>query len=240
MLFGVDGGVVERSAAFDNGHAAGGSVGIWAFDSSRIVFAHDESYGNGSPRNIDDGDGFDFDRGVSNSVMEDNYSHGNGGVGFLICSCPGPNTYPFYYMRDDVVRANVSRDDGSSGQPSLYVYGGEVMTGILVLSNRVSSASGAGPLVKVIGCVRCYGLTLNAGYRHGRLYTDVQFRGNSFASGGGKPLLVVNPGSAIKIVFHRDTWRSTRGRFLVTFGGHRLLTPSAWRSVAPSESVGEQ
>ena len=240
MLFGVDGGVVERSVAFDNGRAAAGSVGIWAFDSNRILFAHDESYGNGSPRNTNDGDGFDFDRGVSNSVMEDNYSHGNGGAGFLVCSCNVSN-YPFYYMRNDVLRSNVSQNDGSSGQPSLFVYGGEVMTGIQLVSNRVSSARGAGPLVMVIGCVRCQGLTLGAAdYPHGRPYTDVRFRGNSFASGGGKPLLLVNPGSAIRLVFQGDSWRSIGGRFLVTFDGHRLMTPAAWRALAPNESAAQQ
>jgi Right handed beta helix region len=240
MLFGLDGGVVERSVAFDNGRAAAGSVGIWAFDSNRILFAHDESYGNGSPRNTQDGDGFDFDRGVSNSLMEDNYSHGNGGIGFLVCSC-SLSAYPFYHMRNDVLRSNVSQNDGSSGQPSLFVYGGEVMTGIQVVSNRVSSASGAGPLVEVIGCVSCQGLTLSAAdYPHGRPYTDVRFRGNTFISSRGKPLLQVNPGSATKLVFQGDSWRSIGGRFLVTFGGHRLRTPAAWRAVAPNESAAQQ
>src|SRR5437763_12947875 len=99
--------------------------------------------------------------------MEDNYSHGNGGVGFLVCSCSLSN-YPFYYMRNDVLRSNVSQNDGSSGQYSLFVYGGEVMTGVQIVSNRVSSARGAGPLVTVIGYVRCQRLTLGADYRHGR------------------------------------------------------------------------
>ena len=239
VLFGVDGGVVERSIAFDNGRAAAGSVGIWAFDSNRILFAHDESYGNGSPGNTTDGDGFDFDRGVSNSVMEDNYSHGNGGAGFLVCSCNLSN-YPFYHMRNDVLRSNVSQNDGSSGQPSLFVYGGEVMTGIQLVSNRVSSASGAGPLVEVTGCVGCQGLTLGANYPHGRPYTDVRFRGNSFVSEGGKPLLQVNPGSATKLVFQGDSWRADEGRFLVTFGDHHLLTPAAWHALAPNDRPAQQ
>jgi hypothetical protein len=115
------------------------------------------------------------------------------------------------------------------------------MTGVQILSNRVSSARGAGPLVDVIGCVSCQGLTLGAAdYPHGRPYTDVRFRGNSFVSGGGKPLLEVNQGSATKLVFRGDSWRSIGGRFLVTFGGHRLLTPAAWRAVAPNESAAQQ
>jgi hypothetical protein len=79
VLFGVDGGRVSRSVAFANGRTAGGGVGIWAFDSTRIVFSRNESYANGSPGIDNDGDGFDFDRGVSDSVMVHNYSHDNGG-----------------------------------------------------------------------------------------------------------------------------------------------------------------
>jgi hypothetical protein len=37
VLFGVDGGTVERSVAFANGRAAGGGAGMWAFDSNRII-----------------------------------------------------------------------------------------------------------------------------------------------------------------------------------------------------------
>jgi hypothetical protein len=144
-------------------------------------------------------------------------------------------------VRNDVLRSNISQNDGSSGQPSLFVYGGEVMTGIQVVSNHVSSARGAGPLVELIGCVSCHGLTLGAAdYPHGRPYTDVRFRGNTFTSSRGKPLLMVNQGSATKLVFQGDSWRSIGGRFLVTFGGHRLLTPAAWRAVTPNDTPAQQ
>src|SRR5262249_34443949 len=116
VLFGVDDGTVKRSVAFANARAVKGGVGIWAFDSNRILFTHNESYANGSRTILLDGDGFDFDRGVSNSVMVHNYSHDNGGAGFLVCSCSAAH-YPYYRMSNIVVRSNVSRNDGSSGQP---------------------------------------------------------------------------------------------------------------------------
>jgi hypothetical protein len=237
FLAGVDGGAVENTVAFDNGHTAGGSVGIWAFDSNRIVFAHDESYRNGAPTNNDDGDGFDFDRGVSNSVMEDDYSHGNGGSGFLVCSCY--TRFPFYRMSNDVVRSNVSQDDGSSGQASLYVYGGEEMTGIQFVSNRVASRSGGGPLVKVTGCLYCWGPRWVADRMHGRAYTDLEFRGNTFVSRGGKPLLVVQPGSGLKLTLLGNSWRAMGGRFLVMFALRRFVTPTAWRAMASNDNAAE-
>jgi hypothetical protein len=239
LLAGVDGGAVENSVAFDNGHTAGGSAGIWAFDSNRIVFAHDESYRNGAPTNNNDGDGFDFDQGVSNSVMEDNYSHGNGGVGFLVCSC-NASAFPFYRMSNDVVRSNVSQDDGSSGQASLYVDGGEEMTGIQLVSNRVSSRSGRGPLVEVTGCLHCWGPTWVDDRRHGRAYTDVLFRGNTFVSRGGKPLLVVQPGSGLKLTLLGNSWRAIGGRFLVKFALRRFVTPTAWRAMASNDNAAHE
>jgi hypothetical protein len=214
VLFGVDGGNVERSVAFANGRAAGGGVGIWAFDSTRIAITHNESYRNGSSTIDDDGDGFDLDRGVSNSVMAHNYSHGNGGVGFLVCSCNG-DYYPYYRMHNVTVRSNVSRNDGSSGQPSLQIEGGELMRGIEVAFNRVESARGDGPVVKVTGCVTC-----EAGWNDSYLsdvtgggpYTEVWAHHNTFVSRGSKPLRLMYPGRAADLRFRDNRWRALRGR----------------------------
>lgn len=194
VLFGVDRGQVTRSVAFANAKRGGGGIGIWAFDSNRILFARNESYENGRKGITLDGDGFDFDRGVSNSVMEHNYSHDNGGIGYLVCSC-GPLDDPFYRMRNIVIRHNVSRNDGSSGQPSLYVLGGEPMTGIRFVSNRVESTAGDGPLVEVDA--------------NGRRYESVTFRRNVFVAGHGKSVLeVTGPRRARDLSFHGNTWRS--------------------------------
>jgi hypothetical protein len=206
VLFGVDGGRVSRSVAFANGRTAGGGVGIWAFDSTRIVFSRNESYANGSPGIDDDGDGFDFDRGVSDSVMVHNYSHDNGGVGFLVCSCNG-KYYPYYRTSNVVLRSNVSRNDGSSGQPSLWVEGGELMTGVQIASNRVESGAGDGPLVKITGCVTC-----DSGYlervTRGGAYTQVLLSGNAFATRGPKPLRIMDLGPAADLVLRDNTWRA--------------------------------
>jgi hypothetical protein len=191
MLFGVDRATVAHSVAYGNATEGGGGVGIWAFDSKRIVFAHNESFGNGSPEITDDGDGFDFDRGVSHSVMFDNYSHDNGGVGLLVCSCNTGNEAPFYRMHDITLRSNISRNDGSSGQPSLYVYGGEPMTAVRILGNLVESARGDGPLVNLTGCHDCTPSEVDDGTGP---YTSISVRGNTFAAGAGKPILEKDPG----------------------------------------------
>jgi len=214
VLFGVDGGTVKRSVAFANARAAEGGVGIWAFDSTRILFTHNESYANGSRTIQHDGDGFDFDRGVSNSMMVHNYSHDNGGAGFLVCSCNAEH-YPYYRMRNDTIRSNVSRNDGSSGQPSFWVYGGELMTGIEIANNRVESGAGDGPLVEIIGCLLC-DRSWRAGYvadlPSGQPYTEIQLSGNTFTAAGGKPLRVNRPGPRANVVLHDNRWRTIRAR----------------------------
>jgi hypothetical protein len=205
MLFGVDGGMVAHSAAYDNAREGGGGVGIWAFDSKRIVFAHNESFGNGSPEITDDGDGFDFDRGVSHSVMFDNYSHDNGGIGLLACSCNSSEA-PFYRMHDITLRRNVSRNDGSSGQPSLYIDGGEPMTAIRVHGNVVESARGDGPLINLTGCREC--APSQMGNVESGPYTSIRVRGNTFIAWGGKPILEKHPGPRAIFDIRDNLWRS--------------------------------
>jgi hypothetical protein len=209
VLFGVDGGTVSRSVAFDNAKVAGG-VGIWAFDATRILFAHNESYRNGRRALTADGDGFDFDLGVSDSVMEHNYSHDNGGVGFLVCSCDEGES--FYRIHNIVIRSNLSRNDGSSGQSSLYVYGGSPMTGVKIFFNRVDSAVGSGPLVDVTGCRSCDADLVDDAIPGGP-YTSVEMRANTFVSWGDKPLLRVHPGRAAQLVFRQNRWRAIAAHF---------------------------
>jgi hypothetical protein len=213
VLFEVDHGIVTHSVAFRNATRGGGGVGIWAFDSNRITLARNESYRNGRKGLTDDGDGFDLDRGVSNSRMVHNYSHGNGGNGFLVCSCE--RWARFYRMRNNVVRSNVSRNDGTSGQPSFYVLGGEPMTGIRLVSNRLTSDVGDGPLVDVAA--------------NGRRYGTIAFRHNRFVAGGGKSLLAVHR-RAGRLTFRNDRWRAIGGRFLARWNGWILRTPQALRT----------
>jgi Right handed beta helix region len=220
-LFGVDHGVVSDSVAFANSRKESGGVGIWAFDASRIRITNDVSYANGSAAIKKDGDGFDLDRGVSHSVIEHSVSHDNGGMGYLVCSCV--HWARFYSMRDNTVRDNVSRDDGSSGQPSLYVLGGEPMVGIDIADNRVTSSAGGGPLVKVAS--------------YGRRYVGLRFRGNSFVAGGGKRLLRLDPTHAKELSLEDNEWRTLGGPFSVKWGQRIFETRRAWQAATGAEAV---
>ena len=106
-LSSVDGGTVERCVARDNGAEYSGAAGIWAWDSTNILFQFNESYRNRS--NGVDGDGFDFDGGVTNSVMQYYYSHDNEAASFLLAQYPSAPRR----MRNLTIRHNISENDCS-------------------------------------------------------------------------------------------------------------------------------
>ena len=110
VLAQVDGAIIEHCRAYENGslndYEGGGPVGIWAWDANRVVIQSNESHHNrtGSSK---DGAGFDLDGGVTNSVVQYNYSHDNDGAGYLLAQFAGAR--PFY---GNVLRYNLSVNDG--------------------------------------------------------------------------------------------------------------------------------
>ena len=77
LLHDVDGGVIDGCTAYGNGSLcrakSGGPVGIWAWSSRKLVIQNCVSVRNRTGGKYDGG-GFDFDGGVSESVMQYNYS----------------------------------------------------------------------------------------------------------------------------------------------------------------------
>lgn len=138
ILSSVDGGVIEHSLAWNNGFnctANEGPVGIWAFDSNNITIQHNESYSNRTAGPADGG-GFDLDGGVTNSVMQYNYSHDNDGAGFGLYQYSGAPTW-----NNNTVRYNISQNDGrknnqagiafwngGSGINNAYIYNNTIFT----------------------------------------------------------------------------------------------------------------
>jgi hypothetical protein len=132
-------GRIERSAAYSNGalngSRLGGPVGIWAHNATEVTIERCISYRNRSGRSVDGG-GFDFDGGVSDSVMQYNYSYENDGPGYMIWNYNGsPRS-----LHHNVIRYNVSVGDalrhsygsihvGTTGEPisDLDVYGNTVI-----------------------------------------------------------------------------------------------------------------
>ena len=110
VLAQVDSAIIEHCRAYENGslndYEGGGPVGIWTWDANRVVIQFNESHHNRTG-SVKDGGGFDLDGGVTNSVVQYNYSHDNDGAGYLLAQFEGAR--PFY---GNVLRYNLSVNDG--------------------------------------------------------------------------------------------------------------------------------
>ena len=143
IVFGaVHGGVIEYSEARYNGWDmvwnGNGPVGIWAYESDRITIQFCVAHHNRSTAT--DGGGFDLDGGMTNSIVQYNYSHDNFGSGYLICQYDGAGEFA-----NNVVRFNISQDDGLSAHNSgIYVWvGGTGMKSTLVHNNTIFNTKGS-------------------------------------------------------------------------------------------------
>jgi hypothetical protein len=111
LLHDVDGGCIDGCTASGNGalcrSRSGGPVGIWAWSSRKLVIQHCVSVRNRTGGKYDGG-GFDLDGGVSESVVQYNYSAENDGAGYLIYDF---GAAPFR-LTDNLLRFNISENDG--------------------------------------------------------------------------------------------------------------------------------
>ena len=146
VLSDCDGGVIERSQAYNNGALnthVGGPVGIWVWDVNGFVIQHNESHHNRT-NSTADGGGFDLDGGVTHSVMQYNYSHDNDGAGYGVFQFK--DARPFHH---NVVRYNISANDGRRNHyAGIQIWnGGSGVTETDIYNNTVyvAAASGATP-----------------------------------------------------------------------------------------------
>ncbi len=232
VLGGVKDGLVEHCLAYNNGGSGtnnAGPVGIWTYDSTRVTIQFSESHSNHAQKQ--DGDGFDLDVGVTDSVLQYNYSHDNDGAGFILCQT-GNSAW-----NNNVVRYNVSVDDarkekmgaitwcsfgGGAGMKNSFVYGNTVTnaygpalnpameagsTGHLVFNNIFVTSNGK-PLVWVWGAGTSSGL--------------MSFAGNRYFTTGGAPAF---EGSS-----SLEAWRASKaqekldGKDVGSYGDPKLLS----------------
>lgn len=217
-LSSVNGGVVERSVAHDNGAEFSGAAGIWAWDANDILFQYNESYRN---RTIGvDGDGFDFDGGVTNSVMQYNYSHDNDAAGFLLAQYPGAPQA----MRNIVLRYNISENDcRKKDYGAIHVWNGdgaERIRNIQIYQNTVYLGSGSKSEPCAIGVVSPT--------------TSVAIRNNLFVTAAGETLVSVVP-DQVDILFQSNAYWSGRDFFRVVWNGDAYHSLAEWLQAAENQ-----
>ena len=148
VLASVDGGTIERSLAYGNGRlcaSTGGPVGIWTYDSTRVVIQFNESFANRTAASWDGG-GFDLDQNVSNSIVQFNYSHDNDGAGYMLAQSPLSDAH-----YGNVVRYNISQNDARANSYGAIEIWGRV-TEAEIYNNTVfvsPAASGSPRAVRI-------------------------------------------------------------------------------------------
>jgi len=117
--------LIDHCTATNNGwdmpRAGNGPVGIWAYEADSVIIQHCLSYKNKTSKGGADGGGFDFDGGVTNSVIQYCMSYDNWGSGYCIFQYWGAS--PWY---NNIYRYNISENDGtvSDSQAGLYIWNG--------------------------------------------------------------------------------------------------------------------
>ncbi|MEN6454814.1 MAG: right-handed parallel beta-helix repeat-containing protein [Prolixibacteraceae bacterium] len=121
----TDSAVVEYCSAANNGwdmpRQGNGPVGIWAHDANRITIRYCIAYNNESSRGASDGGGFDLDGGVTNSIVQYNYSYDNNGAGYGLFQYAGTSVW-----ENNLIRFNISYNDGEGNEKAgIYIWTAE-------------------------------------------------------------------------------------------------------------------
>jgi len=122
LLGGVTNGLIEYCEAMNNGwdmpREGNGPVGIWAYMCDSIVIQNCFSHNNKTSPNGKDGGGFDFDGGMTNSVMQYNLSANNEGGGYGMFQYAGATEWS-----KNIVRYNISYNDGTkNGKCGIFMW----------------------------------------------------------------------------------------------------------------------
>jgi len=138
VVGGLDGALIEYCEAFNNGwdmpRQGNGPVGIWGWQCERLTIQFCISHDNKTQKGAWDGGGFDFDGGMTNSILQYNLSYNNHGAGFLLCQYPGATRW-----QHNICRYNLSLNDGLTNHDSGIHFwaGGPEISDALVYNNVV-------------------------------------------------------------------------------------------------------
>jgi hypothetical protein len=215
----VDGGMIERCVAYNNGFLCdfpgGGPIGIWTAVADHVVIQFCESHHNRTMDASADGGGFDFDGGVTNSIMQYNYSHDNDGSGYLVWMYEGSP----HVFRGNVVRYNISENDGRKHGYGAIHCGGDI-SHCDIYNNTIYIAPAPSGTPKGI---------VAAG-------ANMRFCNNLIVTTGGLPLIEGENRPGLTVA--GNCYWSSGDSFLINWGGQGYSTLDAWRAATGQERAG--
>ncbi|MFC7668706.1 right-handed parallel beta-helix repeat-containing protein [Hymenobacter humi] len=225
VLSGIDGALIEKCEAYHNGwlnaNQSGGPVGIWGWCCNNLVIQNCESHHNSSGT-TKDGGGFDIDGGCTNSILQYNYSHDNGGPGYLLAQYPGAPP-----MTDLTIRYNVSENDAQKdNQGAITLWSSGSNGGIqrasihnnTVLVSRPANGSYPRALYVMSGDVS--GITL---------------RNNVLKTTDGMPLVTSVTTSGLRM--EGNLYWSSGAPMVMQWGGASFADLDAWRAATGQEKL---
>lgn len=221
----VDGGLIEHCVAYNNGSGnthCGGPGGIWAYSCNNLIIQFCESYHNSSGTGCD-GVGFDFDGGVTNSLLQYNYSHNNDGAGFLLGQYDGARPWG-----NNIVRFNISENDGRTNAGGITLFKGSntTMEGLKIYHNTVYIT----PSSKANEAFAAFSIAdWNGGINGVEVYNNI------FQTTGGVPLIIVPSGYSA--YFAGNLYWTNGGSFKISYQGTTYTDLSEWRSATGNEEV---
>ena len=216
LLSDVQNSVIEYSTVYNSGqlnaNTSGGPVGIWYWDADQVVIQHNEVYGMKSGTSKDGG-GFDLDGGVTNGIMQYNYSHDNYGAGYLIGQFTGARP-----MSNIVVRYNISENDAATNGGSVYLFNGSSpssMKDIHVYNNTlyIEEQYSGSAAIKVLNWKT--------------ISENINFQNNILVAENGADLLQVPAGYDANV---SGNLYYTTGNFSIKFKGTNYNSLASFRS----------
>lgn len=216
----TDGGLIDGCLAWENGNlcntTSSGPCGIWAAASKKIILQNCESWNNRTGKV--DGDGFDFDGGVSDSIIQYNYAHNNDGAGILLYSYDGAP----YQFAHNTCRFNICMNNGRKndyGELSIGSFGGlwenmDIYHNTLI-STRLFEKNSVLHLMK------------NSQTRNVRILNNI------LISGDQVPL--INGVDQEGLLIAGNSYWSSHGEFQICFNEKDFTALSEFRSVTKQE-----
>lgn len=159
--------MVEYCEAMNNGwdmpRIGNGPVGIWAYESDSLTIQYCFSHDNKTAAGAKDGGGFDFDGGVTNSVMQYNLSMNNEGAGYGLFQFGGASVWT-----NNEIHHNVSINDGrKNSQAGFFVWCDPYNKSVPLCNSSIHH--------NIVVSSHGHSVSFDTGYADGLLFSDNTF-----------------------------------------------------------------